>query len=43
MSCYFVKGKGWRYDFTQNGTRYTGAWFKTKNDAKQAEGKEGRR
>ena len=29
MSVYFVKGKGYRYDFTLNGIRYTGTWFKT--------------
>jgi integrase len=39
MSTYSVKGKGWRYDFTLNGTRYTNAWFETKNKAKQAEAK----
>lgn len=39
MSEYFIKGKGWRYDFTQNGTRYTGTWFKTKAEARQAESK----
>lgn len=37
MSEYLVKRKGWRYDFTLKGTRYTGAWFKTKTKAKQAE------
>lgn len=37
MSQYFKKGKGWRYDFTLNGTRYTEAWFKTKKEAKDAE------
>ena len=37
MSAYFIKGKGWRYDFTLKGTRYTEAWFKTKTEAKQAE------
>ena len=37
MSAYFVKGKGWRYDFTLNNVRYTDTWFKTKTDAKQAE------
>lgn len=40
MSVYFVKGKGWRYDFTLNGARHTEAWFKTKKAAKQAEAKE---
>jgi len=38
MSVYFKKGKGWRYDFTLNGTRYTQAWFKTKREAMAAEG-----
>ena len=37
MSVYFVKGKGWRYDFTLNGTRHTEAWFKTKKEARKAE------
>jgi integrase len=37
MSVYSVKGKGWRYDFTQKGIRHTEAWFKTKKEAKEAE------
>ncbi len=37
MSIYFVKGRGWRYDFTQNGERHTAAWFKTKTAAREAE------
>jgi len=37
MSVYLVEGKGWRYDFTQKGTRQTEAWFKTKQEAKRAE------
>jgi len=37
MSIYFVKGKGWRYDFTQKGARYTEAWFKTKTEANRSE------
>ena len=37
MSVYFVKGKGWRYDFTLNGQRYTRAWFETKKQAREAE------
>ncbi|MDH5299183.1 MAG: site-specific integrase [Desulfobulbaceae bacterium] len=37
MSVYSVKPKGWRYDFTLKGKRYTEAWFKTKQEAKQAE------
>jgi integrase len=39
MSIYLVKGKGWRYDFTLNGSRHTNAWFKTKTEAKEAEAK----
>ncbi|MFH1154196.1 MAG: tyrosine-type recombinase/integrase [Pseudomonadota bacterium] len=39
MSLYFVKGKGWRYDFTHNGNRYTKSWFTTKKDASKAEAK----
>lgn len=39
MSTYFKKGKGWRYDFTLSGQRYTHSWFKTKVDAKRAEAK----
>lgn len=39
MSYYSVKGKGWRYDFTLKGQRFTEAWFKTKKEAIQAEGR----
>ena len=39
MSVYFVKGKGWRCDFTLNGTRHTEAWFNTKKEARKAESK----
>ncbi len=39
MSVYWVKGKGWRYDLTLEETRPTGAWFKTKKEAKTAESK----
>ena len=39
MSTYSIQGKGWRYDFTHHGARYTGTWFKTKNKAKEAEAK----
>ncbi|MEW5802081.1 MAG: site-specific integrase [bacterium] len=39
MSIYFVKKKGWRYDFTLKGKRYTDAWFKTKKEVKEAEAK----
>jgi integrase len=37
MTIYFVKGKGWRYDFERKKQRYTEAWFETKTEAKQAE------
>ena len=37
MSVYSIKGKGWRYDFTLKGERYTQAWYKTKTEARQAE------
>lgn len=37
MGTYFIKGKGWRYNFILKGTRYTEAWFETKRAAKQAE------
>ena len=40
MSVYFVKGKGWRYDFTYERIRYTEAWFKTKAKAKEAEARQ---
>jgi integrase len=39
MSVYSVKGKGWRYDFTLKGERYTETWFKTKKAAQAAEAK----
>lgn len=37
MSVYSVKGKGWRYDFTLEGTRHTRGWFQRKRDAVKAE------
>ena len=37
MSAYFVKGKGWRYEFVLKGERHTKAWFKTRTEARQAE------
>lgn len=37
MSVYLVNGKGWRYDFTLKGARYTDAWFKTKREAVKVE------
>lgn len=40
MSIYMVKGKGYRYDFTTKGVRYTKAWFKTKAEAKMAEARQ---
>ena len=43
MSLYFVKGKGWRYDFTLSGKRYTKSWFKTKREARKAEARERRK
>ncbi len=36
MSVYSAKKRGWRYYFTLNGVRYTGAGFKTKTEAKAA-------
>ena len=39
MGVYSVKGKGWRYDFILQGTRYTNAWYQTKVEAKRAEAK----
>lgn len=39
MSVYSVKGRGWRYDFTLKGIRYTETWFKTKTEARKAEAK----
>lgn len=39
MSVYFVKGKGWRYDFTLNGNRHSGAGYEKKQEARQAEAK----
>jgi integrase len=37
MSVYSIKGKGWRFDFTMEGKRYTGAWYRTKKQARDAE------
>ena len=36
MSVFFVKGKGWRYEFILKGKRYSKAWFATKSEAKRA-------
>ena len=33
----FCQGKGWRFDFIQEGERYTAAWFTTKKAARVAE------
>lgn len=37
MSVYSMKDKGWRYDFTLKGERFTGQWFKKKREARLAE------
>jgi integrase len=37
MSVYSVKNRGWRYDITLKGIRYTASGFKTKAAAKKAE------
>ena len=37
MSVYLVRGRGWRFDFTLKGIRQTGAWYKTKTEARKAE------
>ena len=37
MSSYLVKAKGWRYDFTLAGQRYTMGFYDTKREANQAE------
>lgn len=37
MSIYFQKGRGWKYDFTLKGERYTSKYFDTKKEVKQAE------
>jgi integrase len=39
MSVYFVKDKGWRYDFTKKGQRYTDQWYQNKREANRAEAK----
>ena len=42
MSVYSVKGKGWRYDFTLKGIRYTEAWFKQNERERRPRKKKGR-
>jgi len=37
MSIYFARGRGWRYDFTVRGTRYSSAEFGTKQEAEKAQ------
>jgi len=37
MSCYFIKGRGWKYDLILNKRRYTRKYFKTKAEAREAE------
>jgi integrase len=39
MSCYLVKGKGWRFDFTLKGERYASKWYDTEAKARRAEGR----
>lgn len=39
MSVYLVKGRGWRYDFILNRSRYPKAGFLTKREARRAEAK----
>ncbi len=39
MIVYFVKTKGWRYDFTLKGKRYVDQWYTSKQEAKLAEAK----
>jgi integrase len=37
MTIYFLKGRGWKHDFTLYGKRYTSRYFKAKKEAKQSE------
>ena len=38
MSVYYSRNrKGWRYDFTKRGIRYTETWLETKEEAREAE------
>jgi integrase len=37
MSVYLIKGKGWRFDFTLRGKRFTSNWFRSKAEANMAE------
>jgi integrase len=39
MSIYFDKRRGYKFDFTLNGTRQTSRYFETKREAKQEEAK----
>ncbi|MBN1930807.1 MAG: hypothetical protein JW786_04275 [Desulfobacterales bacterium] len=43
MSCYFVKGKGWRYAFTLQGARHIKGWFETKREPDRRKQTEGRK
>lgn len=36
MGCWQVKGKGWRYRFERQGKIYSGQWYATKAEAKEA-------
>jgi len=37
MSCYLIKGKGWRFDFILKGERYASKWYDTEAKARRAE------
>lgn len=37
MTIYFVKKRGWKYDFSIDGQRYTSKYFQKKMEAKRAE------
>ena len=39
MSVYFVKGKGWRYDFTLKGKQVHGSLVQNKNKGKTSRSK----
>jgi len=36
MTCWYIKGKGWRYQFMLEGTKYNGQWFSTKGESRTA-------
>lgn len=39
MSIYLEKGRGWKYNFIQNGRRFQKGYYRTKKEAKEAEAK----